>query len=336
MSSLMIAADILGVLRSGGGSAMAALEAQDANAEVGVPSALHRYIENENPETRITPALVTSLVEKANRWMSTTPYNREYGTTWHYYMLYSVERYQAFMEAMRGKREKSPQWYNEIVKELKGHQGADGAWSQKDPDAGSIESSTAFAMLVLMRATQKSIGELSEAVQFGGFGLKADMSSVDFSKGKVEDKKEITDMEAALKMLEETKFDKDASSDLAKRIKLDADPKRQDQQLERFARMLRSDNAVSRRVAAKMLCRGDNFEMVPHLIYALSDPDGLTNIYAETSLRVLSRQMNTYKIPAELKDGKLDFPVEVRAAAQAYWKNWYSSIRPDYQFLDNE
>ncbi len=236
---------------------------------------------------------------------------------------------------MNGRREKSPAWYNEIVEQLKKNQADDGAWGRKDPDAGSIESSTSFAILVLLRTTQKSIGELSEAVLQGGQGLKADMSSVDFSSGKVEDKKEVTDMEAAIKMLENEKFDKDISGDLAKRIRLDPDPEKRNQQLESFARLLRSENAISRRVAAKVLCRGDNLDMVPHLIYALTDPDGLTNINAENSLRVLSRQMNTYKIPNRLEEGKLEFPLNVRLAAQTYWKDWYLSIRPDYIFLEN-
>lgn len=336
MSGAMLAGDLLRALRPGGNSAMSALEG-NMKMDVGVPGSMRRVLETEtNSASKVTPQKVTDVVKKAFNWMETTPYNRVTGSTWHYYMLYSVERYRAFLEAMNGKREKSPKWYNDLVKELKEAQSANGTWGQFDPDAGSIESCTAFAVLVLSRATQKSIGELSEATQFGGMGLKADMSSVDFSSGKVEDKKEITEVDAALKLLEENNLGVDNSNDVAKRIRLDADPKKRNEQLERFARMIRSDSAVSRRVAAKILCRGDNFDMVPHLIYALSDPDGITNINAENSLRVLSRQINTYKIPKTLPEGKLDFPADIRIKAQEYWKKWYSGIRPDYQFLDDQ
>ncbi len=336
MSAAMIAGDLLHALRAGGGSAMAALDGAEVS-EVGVPSAFRRVVVDATgrANTKVSPAQISSITNKANNWINSHNYSRIPGSSWHYYWLYSIERYQAFLEAMKGKREKSPAWYNDIVKELQKAQSENGSWGRKDTDAGTAESCTAFAILVLLRATQKSMGELSEAVLTGGFGLKADMSSVDFSSGKVEDKKDITDMEAAMKMLEETKFDKDVSNDLAKRIRLDPDPQKRNEQLDRFARMLRSDNAVSRRVAAKILCRGDNLDMAPHLIYALSDPDGLTNINAENSLRVLSRQMNTSKIPLRLEEGQMEFPQKTRLDAQEYWKKWYLSIRPDYVFLEN-
>lgn len=336
MSATMIAGDILEILRPGGGSAMAALEGQEADQDVGVPAAFRRVVDDPTKKlaSNLNQATVSTVASKADKWINSKPYQRaSYG--WHYYYLYSVERYQAFLEAMHGRREKNPKWYQDLAEQLAGAQSADGAWGQKDPDAGSMETSTCFAMLVLMRATQKSIGELNEAVLFGGQGLKADMSSVDFSSGKVEDKKELTDIDAALAMLENEKFGKDVSADLARRIRLDSDPKKRNEQLDRFARLLRSDTAVSRRVAARILCRGDNLDMVPHLIYALSDPDGATNINAENSLRVLSRQMNTYKIPQKLEQDKLEFPMQVRIAAQEYWKKWFLSVRPDFIFLEN-
>jgi hypothetical protein len=334
MSATMICADMLGILRAGGGSAMASLDGEKENADLGVPAAFRRVIEKAEDKSSFSQGDVVNIAQRANGWIEANPYMRGSQYSWHYYWIYSLERYQSFLEAMKGKREKSPQWYNDLVDELASNQMEIGSWGQKDPDNGSIESSTAFGILVLVRATQKSIGELSEAMLTGGEGLGKDMSAVDLSQGKVEERQELSDIEAALKMLEETTFETDKSEDIARRIRLDADPVKRNAQLERFARLVRSNSAVSRRVAARVLCRGDNLDMVPYLIYALSDPDALTNIAAESSLRVLSRQLSTYKIPKQPPEGKLEFPVVTRVEAQAYWKAWYLTIRPDYIFLE--
>ncbi len=331
-SAIMIAADMLGALRGGGGSGMKALESSEADQDLGVPQAFRRVIEVKDGDkgAGVTPATVASIAQRSNSWLQTNKYVREPGLTWHYYYLYSLERYQAFLEALNGRREKSPKWYNEIVESLQKTQNDEGAWGRNDPAGGSAESSTCFAILFLLRTTQKSIGDLNEAVAIGGYGLGADMTSVDVSSGKVEDKKEVSSIDEALSLLEADTKGKDASKDLASRIRLAADPKEREQQLDRFARLLRSDNAISRRVAAKVLCRGDNLDMVPHLIYALSDPDEATCRSAENSLRVLSRQLNTYKIPVETAVNAND-----QKKAQEYWKEWYRSVRPDYIFLQS-
>ncbi len=331
MSAVMIAGDIMGVLRGGGGSAMDALDGADQ--DYGVPVVFRRVIEEKDggKKVAVSQGTIAASAARADRWIASNAYQRQPGQNWHYYYLYSIERYQAFAEAMKGKREKSPQWYNDIVEGLIKNQNGEGAWGRNDPDAGSAESSTCFAILTLLRTTQKSIGDISEAVATGGWGLQADMSSVDVKSGKVEDKKAITDMDQALSMLETDGATKDVSDDLAKRIRLDADPKVREQQLDRFARLIRNGNSMSRRVAAKVLCRGDNMDMVPFLIYALSDPDAKVNQNAENSLRVLSRQLNTYKIPLE---NEVEFPLKVRQEAQDYWKAWYKTVRPDYIFLE--
>ena len=328
LSATMIAGDVLGILRTEGGSAMAALDAQNGE-EAGVPAAFRRVLVQANAGLQglSKRSDVVSIAGSANKWLDSHKYQRD-PEKWHYYWLYSLERYHAFMEAMTGKRADSPEWYNEAVEDMLKLQAQDGSWGHFDKAAGGAEINTAFAVLFLLRTTQDSIGELSEAVAKGGFGLKADMSSVNVTAGGVEDKKSVSDIDEAMKMLDS---ENQSADDLAQRIKLDIDPKARSEQLERFTRLLRSGNPKSRRVAAKILCRGDDLEMVPHLIYALGDPDGMTNRYAENSLRVLSRQMRTFNIPS---DTELEYPIQKRLAAQEYWKDWYKTIRPDYVFLE--
>ena len=329
MSAVMIAGDVMGVLRGGGGSAMAATEEAERNAELGVPVAFRRVIEQTGPKATVDQSAVSASAARGKQWLDRFTYRRVPAETWHYYYLYSIERYEAFFEAMNGRREKSPQWYNNIVEELLKLQNKDGIWGQSDIDAGSAHSCTCFAILCLLRTTQKSIGELSEGVALGGYGgLKADMSAVQMQGGKVEDKQEVTDIEQALSMLSASTDNKTAAN-LANRIRLDEDPRKRNQQLETFARLLRGGDAAQRVIAAKVLGRGDDLDMVPALIYALSDPDASVARYAENSLRILSRQLETYKIPLGS-----DITAAHRLEAQKYWQQWYQTVRPDFVFLN--
>ena len=78
-----------------------------------------------------------------------------------------------------------------------------------------------------------------------------------------------------------------------------------------------------------MLGRGDDVDYVPSLIYALTDPDSVVPRYAEQSLRLISRQVDVYKIPREG-----DVSDTHRAEAVQYWKKWFKSVRPEYIFAN--
>ncbi len=81
MSAVMIAGDLLHVLRSGGGSAMAALDETEKNAEFGVPAAFRRVVEDPRGGNKsgITQSAVSSTAEKANRWINSRDYQRQAG-----------------------------------------------------------------------------------------------------------------------------------------------------------------------------------------------------------------------------------------------------------------
>lgn len=85
----------------------------------------------------------------------------KYPTSWTYYYLYALERYESFREYANGSFSKDPAWYNKGVAYLKQHQAEDGSWASK-PDM--VVPDTAFGSLFLMRSMKKSI---ERAVAFG-------------------------------------------------------------------------------------------------------------------------------------------------------------------------
>jgi hypothetical protein len=208
-------------------------------------------------------------------------------------------------------------------------QSRNGAWGQEDIDPSGPVASTCFAVLYLLRNTQKAIGELKTADSIGGYGL-ANVADVGFIDGKLVDKSQVTSVEDAIKLLETSSQGSTEDRLLADRLVLDNDPQKKKEQLNRFARMLRSPDTRARRIAAKILGRGDELDFAPDLIFALSEGEKDSQVLrlAENSLRILSRQLDTAKLP-------LEGPITTaqRVEAERYWKGWYLSIRPDHVFI---
>lgn len=330
LSAILISGDVLGIMRGPGAKLTDMAEEED---DEGIPQAFRRIYDDEKKNFQsktLNKAFLKKVSTSAQRWLDTNPYKRKPGTDHFYYWLYSRERYESFLEILNGRRVKNPAWYSEGVETLRSLQSTTGGWAvNPDFDADGPEASTCFAILFLLRNTQKAIGEIKEARNIGGFGLQnvADVAMLD---GKVVDKSQVTSIEDALKLLEDSKEGSTENKLLADRIVLDPNPKVRKEQLNRFARLLRSKDGVSRRIAAKLLGRGDDLDFVPDLIYALSDPDKYVPGIAENSLRILSRQMNTYIIP---KEGPVTADVLVKAEGR--WRQWYLSVRPDHIFVTN-
>ncbi len=321
-SGFLIAGDALGLFRS--------KWAENQEDEGIVPTAFQRV---DPDDKRKKPAMdrtqLESTIKKAENYFNTHPYQR---ATWHYYYLYSKERYESFLEITKGKRSKSPDWYNEGVELLFSSQAKDGSWGSVGSDVDSAlgpDLCTSFAVLFLIRSTQKAIGELHDDVLFGGQGLPDDPSAVVVKNGKMMNKSATTNIDDALKMLEADGKADGEDSLIPEQMSLPKDPKVRKDQLNRFSRLLNSQDAKARRFAAKILGRGDDLDFVPALIYALSDPDSQVPRFAEASLRLISRQLDTYHLP---RDGKIGEGARVNAVLQ--WRKWYLTVRPDYVFVD--
>ena len=323
LSALLIAGDLLGMYRS--------KVAENQEEEGIIPIAFKRIMpESQRAKLNFDRTRADTSVRKGENWHNANPYRR---AQWHYYYVYSRERYESFLEITKGKPQKSPEWYNQMVETLLDAQAPSGGWGVTDADSGlSPEISTCFAILFLIRSTQKAIGTLNEAYYVGGIDLPDDLNSVRAVGGKIMSKTSTTSIDDALKMLEDDKKTVTEEKLVADKMMLSNDPNQKKEQLNRFVRLLQAKDPETRRIAAKMLGRGDELDMVPALIYAVStDPDPEVPRIAEQSLRLISRQLETHHLPKD-KGVKLSDPTKFKAGMQ--WKKWFSSLRPDYVFVD--
>lgn len=325
LSSVLIAGDTLGVFRN---------RLAEADEEDGlIPPAFKRVMPESEKKARgvnIDRNRLDASVKMGLTYNQKNPYSR---TTWHYYYLYSLERFESFLEIANRKQSKSPPWYNAEVERLIAAQAKDGSWGGGDSGDADIvlgaPTSTCFAVLFLIRSTQKAIGEMKEGVVRGWAELPKDLRAVTMVNGKPMSKTEATSIDDALKMLENDKASQGDDKLVAEKIMFSADPARKKDELNRFARLLRSKDWQARRIASKVLGRSDDLEMVPELIFALSDPDQVVCRNAETSLRLISRKLDKYHLPKEGSITRQD-----KTKAQREWKTWFLEFRPDYIFVD--
>jgi hypothetical protein len=326
LSALLIGGDLLGLFRS---------KMQENQEEEGIiPIAFRRIVsEDKEKEKKQKISFDKNRLEASSKrgenYFNNTPYTRS--TYFHYYYIYSRERFEAFLEIAKGKQTKSPEWYNDGVKMLMDSQGTGGGWGTKPGDTTiqSAEAATCFAILFLIRSTQKTIGDLSEAFNKGIGELPDDIRSITTAGGKIVNKNEANSIDDALKMLEEDGKAEGEDSLAPDRMLLSEDPKQRKEQINRFVRLLNARDFKARQIAAKMLGRSDDLDVVPALIYAIEDPDPRVPFLAEQSLRLISRQFETSHLP---KKEKLMEQDKARAALQ--WKKWYQGIRPDYLFVN--
>jgi hypothetical protein len=325
LSSVLIAGDILGVFRN---------RLAEADEEDGlIPPAFKRVLAESEKKKRggnVDRAKLDNCVKGGLDYNRRHPYQR---TTWHYYYLYSLERFESFLEIANGKQNKSPPWYNAEIEKMRAVQGADGSFGgQGSKDLDTVlepQTATCLAILFLIRSTQKAIGDLKEAIAIGGNELPSDLTTVTMLNGKPVSKNEATSIDDALKMLEDDKKAQGEDKLVADKIIFSKDPARKKDELNRFARLLRSKDWQARRIAAKVLGRSDDLDLVPELIFALSDRDSVVNRNAETSLRLISRKLDKYHLPKEGGITEQD-----RIKAQREWKTWFLELRPDYIFVE--
>ncbi len=317
--SVLIAGDLLGFFRG-------VRRTDDAD---GVPEAFVRIDQliqarADRRNRTMSRSDLEPLVDAAKRYQEANNFS---GGFFYYYWRYSQERYESFLEIMQGKQSKSPTWYNQGVSELASLQEADGHWAQsKKADYTSDDICTCFALLFLIRSTQKTIGKLDEGVAFGGYGLPSDVTTVKMVGDRIVGDAE-TSVENLLSMMEHDEADDVHIGLLPNDLQLSPDLAQRKEQVARLARLLVTGDYPARRVAAKLLGRSEDLNQVPDLIYALTDQDPYVPKIAEESLRLLSRK---------LKSGKLtvDSDKSEKQTAVDFWKAWYLGLRPDYIFLD--
>lgn len=317
--SILIAGDILGFYR----------QVKRGNSEEdGIPDA---FVRTDTLKKRVDAKREITLkrediernIDDAVQYQSRVEFNSGY---FYYYWRYSQERYESFLEVRDAKQNKSPAWYNRGVTELAGLQDANGAWTQaKKADYTGDDICTCFAMLFLIRSTQKAIGKINEGLLAGGYGLPDDVSSVRRIGDRIVNDAE-TSVENLLALMETESTGNVEVGLLPENLKLSKDPQERKEQVARLSRLLVANDYKSRQVAAKLLGRSEDFDQAPELIYALLDSNDIVPMVAEESLRLLSRKLTAGSL-------KQNPTLEQKKAAFKYWKSWYLGLRPDYEFI---
>lgn len=276
----------------------------------------------KGPITEVVPSKVMMRgLSDANAWMARN-YKIDQGS-WNLYHLYALERYHSFRELAEGLKEDEPKWYNDGVRHLMKSQRENGTW---ESNCGEPVD-TAFGALFLMRSTrkaiQKTLKRFGDGQLVGGRGLPTDASSVTVKHGKVVGSAiagQIDDLVAVLEDGKGSTFEYVTSN--VDEVKLSTDEATRKQQIIRLRRLVSAGPFEARLVAVKMLSRARDFDSVPALIYALSDPDVRVTRAADAGLRFMARRFTPSTLPETPTDA------DKRAAMDA-WNKWYLSIRPD-------
>jgi hypothetical protein len=313
MGSLMICADLFGLLRPG----------EASSALVNTPDALRIAGTTEVKNLRRTlpagpvdrPRLFEAL-RLGDYWMKRN-YRIEAANYGNYY-LYALERYRSFQEVLDGVSPEEPTWYNEGVELLR---------KKRNPDSGGWQSGcgesvdTAFTILFLLRTTQKMlIVSLADGTLVSGRGLPRNLATATMRNGKI-----VADP-ARLAIGELMGLIDDEASE---RISELADDPRAlmsgevtPQDALRFTQLARASNADVRLVALRALSRTGNLDHAPVLIYALTDPDRRVVLAARDGLVFLSCRFPGFGPEDEFTDAE-------RYDAIERWSQWLRSVRPD-------
>ena len=323
-SSLLIAGDVLRVWGD--------TSANDDDPGIpGLPKAIKLYKEDKNAQRRKRPEMSKAPIFRSiglmEGWKKKHPYKRSGGLDYYYYQLYTQERYESFIEIANGRpKDKSPAWYNRGVDELRKYQGAEGGWTDRSKSAPHVQ--TAFAILFLVRSTQKAIFSVAGGGSIGGQGFSDNVESSKLVNGMAEGPKSQQAMEDLLKMLEDEDADANGGRSIPEALTLKTEPTERATQLDRLERLLRGSRSwQARRVAAKTLGKSDEMRVVPAMIFALTDPDSMVKKFARDGLRFISRKFEGFGMPDDPSD------VDV-SAAQDKWREWYRTMHPGFVFLD--
>jgi len=317
LGSVYICADLL-----------ATPDSKSSAEATGLPVAL-RPVEEVKAKRRtsaIDPKIIRRAMDDGNQWFAKN-YTLESPGYTHYY-LYAFERYHSFRELWERKADPNPKWYNDVVAMLQKSQQSDGHWEGAD----TAVIATSFAVLTLVRSAKKTItklvGELGDGVLLGGLGLPPNTADLQERDGKLLEKPLAGTLDELLRLLE--KADESELVQLAEStaaVPLDENVTKRSGQIAKLREIVSAGAYEQRLIAVKNLGRSRDFDSVPLLIYALTDPDPQIVRAADRGLRFISRKLEGVGMPAEPK------PADVKAAITA-WKAWYQTVRPQAEFLD--
>jgi len=328
-SALLIAADVLRQWGATSGMEVK-IDGLPSAVKVSLVDLTEEQQRNSDKQksAKVPTAAIRASLNRMDNYRTQFPFKRTGAPDWYYYMLYTLERYESFVEIASSGSQANNAWYDAGVESLMKLQDPSGAWAVTDASYNSPPVSTAFAILFLMRSTQKAIATASQGTVAGGFGLPDDTSKIVVSGTQIKGEPVAAAVTDLLSLLEESGGDQFDQQAIPEDLQLETDPRRRRQQLDRLERLVRgSQSWQARRVAAKLLGTSDDLAVVPALIYALSDPDAVVRRSAVDGLQFISRRFIGFELP-EKPDSQ-----EIRRAQQQ-WRQWYQTIYPGYVFLD--
>ncbi len=316
MGSMLILSNMAGLT----GASQTGLEEQ---AESNLPASLRRADQGETKQRKMTisgsrldAGLVRESIARGQAWM-----DKNFTIEWEgypTYYLYSLERYKSFEEVLNGEAVEGPEWYDLGVAHLQETQLDSGGWNDKSREP----CATAFAILFLVRSTQKSIkASLGEGTLVGGRGLSANLANMRMQRGRlVAVVPQNTEVDQLLNMLEDS--DGDALEALLESPAALAVEDVKPEESRRLQQIVRSGNPEARVLAVRALARTRQIDFVPTLLYAMTDPDRRVVREARDGLRFISRRFDGYGLSDNYTDAE-------RFEALDRWKQWYATLRPD-------
>jgi hypothetical protein len=247
-----------------------------------------------------------------------------------YYYMYAFERYKSFQESLEGKTEAEPRWYSQGTEYLIRTQQKDGSWNWGQSQGGSPDVNAAWALLFLLRGTRKSLQQNTseQGSLLAGKSLPKNLSQIRVNaKGQIIDETQVTPIDEMLALLEDGNGPaSDFIEGIPNELDLAGDPAQRASQIARLRRLASAGSFQARLTAVGTLGRDRNLDNVPALIFALSDPDLRIREAALKGLQFVSRKFGAFAVPE-------DAPPAQWLAAQAKWKQWYLSIRPEGTLL---
>ncbi|MBC7852524.1 MAG: hypothetical protein IAF94_03725 [Pirellulaceae bacterium] len=274
----------------------------------------------------LAPDDVKATLAAADRLMGTgfTPQ-----VQWNHYYMYALERYHSFREKSGGARENA--WYDQGFDYLSKTQKGDGSWDGQD----SPLIATALATLFLVRSSQKTIVkqiklQMGDGLAVAGMILPKDIKNIAVNKeGKVVDEGLVIPTEQILKLINDGPSEEVALlAEKREALELSSNKSERASQIESLRKIVGAGDFHARRIAVTTLSKVRDLDNVPKLLFALTDPDSAIVLQADKGLRFISRKVGGVGLP----DGE---PTTAQIqAAQAAWKDWYLSIRPNAELLD--
>ena len=313
LGSLMICGNMLGIVNPH--------QSMEQIEQVNLPAALRRATDPSEKKMRtlvgtsVHPSKVYEAIKRGQTWFDK---NFEYGAgSYPCYELYSLERYKSFEEVLTGFAPEEPDWYQKGYEYLKKHQLSEGSWKGRS----SKECATAFAVLFLLRSTQKSIkASLGEGTLIGGRGLSADLSRMKMRNGRLVTEQKPTEVDQLLAMLE------DSGSESLEALMSDSAALSVGnvgaEEARRLRQIVKSGQPEARLLAVRALGRMRDLDNVPTLLYAMTDPDRRVVLASRDGLRLVSRRFQGFGLQDNFNDTQ-------RYDALDEWKMWYRRVRPN-------